>query len=137
MIQGFLTQVEKFEEQLSEDSVLTDDDLYLLQIRVAQLYDQVALRAAARRTCPGRYWRQRASVVAAIGERSAQLKRSKFNTEDLDCPHAPGKASFARHHIGPPRERPLDGSDTRRLLCDTCGQACDRDRKQGLIVVSK
>ena len=139
-MQGLLVQLEEWEKQAL---VLpqNDDDLRLLQIRLAFLYDAVATRVAQGRTCPGPYWRARPSVQEAMGKLPGRTgsKRARFDlTEDssLECRRygpGTGKMGFERCYVGPPRTEPSDGEDTRRTLCENCGQILRRDRQMGFL----
>jgi hypothetical protein len=108
-MEGLLTCVEKIELDLAH---ITDvDDLRLLQIRIAALYDKAAEAARATRTCPGPYWR----------EQQQQHQEKKRRRQQTCNNH------FTKFYIGPPR---TGGSGTQQVLCDACGQIWARDKKK-------
>lgn len=131
-MEGLLRDVEKIESAIPG---LAPDECRLLQIRLALLYDAATQAATRTLSCPGLYWRRRPEVREAIEQRRESNKRFRLDVEQTDCPHAenPTAATWARHYVGPPRERPPDGADTRRALCDMCGQVYGRDKKKGLL----
>lgn len=81
------------------------DDLRLLQIQLALLYDKVAEEARNTRTCPGPYWRN---------PEEPQMKRRR----QMCSGH------FTKFYLGPPN------GGTTQVLCDACGQLWARDKKK-------
>lgn len=111
MLKGFLVSIEKIESDL--DQIENVDDIRLLQIRLALLYDRVAEAARNTRTCPGPYWRK------PTGKKS-----KRFRQDDEPC-----SGHFTKMYTGPPR----DNNAGTRTLCDACGQMMRRDQKRGII----
>lgn len=85
------------------------DDLRLLQIRLALLYDKVAEEARNTRTCPGPYWRK-------SNEREMKRRRQMCS------------GHFTKFYLGPPPSG--GGGSTTQVLCDACGQLWARDKKK-------
>lgn len=83
------------------------DDVRLLQIRLATLYDKVAEAARNTRTCPGPYWRK---------SEEPQMKRRR-----QEC-----SGHFTKFYVGPPN----GSTTTTQVLCDACGQLWSRDKKK-------
>lgn len=133
--QGLLADVDRIQAALAQ---LEPDEARLMQIRLASLYDAGSHNAQQTRLCPGLYWRAWPEFGAAMQEYRKYNKRSRIEEDgEHACPHEPTAATWVRHQHGPPRQRPHDGADTRRALCDTCGQVYGRDKKKGLVPGAK
>lgn len=140
MIQGLLDQLDQAVAALSNA-----DELRLAQIRLAFIYDALAERAAATRTCPGPYWRKRPEVQEAMEalNKQGKTKRPRYDMNEVASPecakyHQAGTRGFERSYIGPPRDHPTaEGTDTRRTLCENCGQLLNRDRQNGVLAVAE
>lgn len=137
MIQGLLDELDQAVAALSNP-----DELRLAQIRMAFIYDTLAERTAATRTCPGPYWRKRPEVQEAMIalNKQGKTKRPRYDMSEMTTPECAkyqvGSArGFERSYIGPPRNHPTaEGLDTRRTLCENCGQLLNRDRQNGVLV---
>lgn len=119
------------------------DELRCAQIRLAFIYDMVAAKAASTRTCPGPYWRKRPEIQEAIAalNKQGKTKRARYDLSQTECikHNQPGgvggAASFDRCYTGPPRTHAIDKEDTRRILCENCGQLLNRDRKNKVLIL--
>lgn len=134
MIQGLLDQVERATAALS-----SPDEIRLAQIRMAFIYDALAAKSAATRTCPGPYWRKRPEVQEAMDalNKQGKTKRPRYDLTQTECAkhqHASLEGAFERCYVGPPRDHPLvDKDDARRTLCENCGQLLNRDRQNKVL----
>ena len=130
-MQGLLDQVER-----TTQTLVNADEIRLAQIRLAFIYDALAAKAAATRTCPGPYWRRRPEVQEAIQglNGKAKTKRRRFDLTQVECTkYGAAGGDFVRCYIGPPRTHEVDKDDTRRILCENCGQLLKRDRKNKVV----
>lgn len=130
-MQGLLDQLER------EVATLCDaDELRLAQIRLTFIYDALTEKVQTTRTCPGPYWRRRPEVQEAITvlNKQGKTKRARFDLSQTECAKYAQVGGFERSYIGPPRTHASDGEDTRRTLCENCGQLLTRDRQNKVVL---
>ncbi len=122
-----LLQCSAYLSALQPGSLSHEDALILLSASVS-IADRLLEVIEEKRVCPGRYWRLEPAIAATIvAHNKAAHKKKKVETGGQCC-GVFGDISFDRGYVGPPREGNLP-----RHLCNTCGRALDRDKKNGFI----